>query len=445
MASPVPPSAPDPVSAQVAYQCSVAVAKALIELPLPGSLSRATAMLKSIAKEQQQEEGAADADGNADSSMRSEDDEYMPFDAGRPASASDGDVQGRSRRSSGGEELEETYQPFIAPGGGVGSSPRSASPDIGGTSSAVSSASIDWNFVNDEVHQAVLRVYDQIVATAQWLEEAEEGEEGADEDGFAAPQARLRLDSITEEDDPGERNQRGGDAAAASAASAAAASAAAAAAAADASTDSSGGAAGTVATTTAESLLKRVAMRWALENVALVAVRVRLRYAFHTWSSIEKLLSPHFLFASPGGKEGQPPPLLDAPESGRRRKRASLSKFADAPAVPGLPSMERVWRSLFGSRAPKRSSLAEGSASLAASLTAAEKASGGSGESGEVDVSDVMDATPAAGLDLRTSTRVSVSAPVVPKKPSCRVHLLPGGWTGDCEDGFVACYITMDD
>ena len=56
-----------------------------------------------------------------------------------------------------------------------------------------------------------------------------------------------------------------------------------------------------------------------------------------------------------------------------------------------------------------------------------------------------MDATPAAGLDLRTSTRVSVSAPVVPKKPSCRVHLLPGGWTGDCEDGFVACYITMDD
>ena len=57
MSSPTPPSlTPNALSAQVAYKCSVAVAKALIELELPGSLARATAMLRAVAKEQAEEE-----------------------------------------------------------------------------------------------------------------------------------------------------------------------------------------------------------------------------------------------------------------------------------------------------------------------------------------------------------------------------------------------------
>ena len=454
MSSPTPPSlTPNALSAQVAYKCSVAVAKALIELELPGSLARATAMLRAVAKEQAEEEAPLDGAG--------EEEDYMPFEASRSRATSAGGEESldQSLRGSVVGDEYETYQPFAAAAADGASSGRLSPADssASGTSpplrshsptaaaAAAVASDIDWSFVNEEVHQSVLRVYDQILATAQWLEDAEGEGEGEGEGGGEFTELRDRraagasLDAITEEwdgshpaaADDGHPRAMSSTAAAVTRSEKPPAMA-----------------------STPDMLLRRVAARWAMENVAMVAFRARLHWAFQQWSHIAKALGPDPTFLSPGGQAALPAGAL--PPWDGRRKRASITKWRDVPAVPGLPSMERVWRSLFGGggAVSKRRSDAAAPPNAAApgkwsptTETLEEPKPMGLGQPPElVDV----DAIPAAGMDRFSSTRASLVTPtpatVAPlRKPTCRVHLLPGGWSGDCEDGFVACFITMDE
>ena len=101
-----------PLTQQVAYKASEAVARALLELELPGSLSHATALLRSVA-EQERRGGVED------------DAAYEPMvDACRP---SDGGPL--SRRSS---SERDDYTPFESDALSMPDSPRSP-PFIGAT------------------------------------------------------------------------------------------------------------------------------------------------------------------------------------------------------------------------------------------------------------------------------------------------------------------------
>ena len=55
-----------PLTAHIAYKASEAVARALLELELPGSLARATALLRSVAEEQEQRSASVVAHDDED-------------------------------------------------------------------------------------------------------------------------------------------------------------------------------------------------------------------------------------------------------------------------------------------------------------------------------------------------------------------------------------------
>ena len=188
------------ISAQVAYRTSEAVARALLELDLPG-LSKAAALLRTAAQQEMEQQAELATSTNADISSS-----YLPL-------LTESVREPCARSSHDGE-----YQPFSTPalsGGGMSPNPTSSRRESSGShhtfsdrfeADAVSAAAIDWAVVTEGVRETVHAVYGKILATAEWLDELEDAEERAKEAAAAAATVVPRAQVPDEAAEDGERS-----------------------------------------------------------------------------------------------------------------------------------------------------------------------------------------------------------------------------------------------
>ena len=190
------------LSQQLAFKASKAVARALIELDLPGPLSKATALLRTLAE--QDDRNAGEDGPSVFSGVESDEEEGhayesftgAPREPRDPSSASSRGPSSRehsARDHSSRSEEPQRYLPFInavEQGGSDRDSPAlptcRASPLSSQRvlSSPAAASQINWAYINEEIRATVFKCYEQIQMVAGTLEETdldalhEEGEEG---------------------------------------------------------------------------------------------------------------------------------------------------------------------------------------------------------------------------------------------------------------------------
>ena len=177
----------DSLTTQVAFRASEAVARALIDLDLPGPLADATALLRSLAEEHDEEHeedhppifsGVGDGEdeelspvlGSVASAGASS---YEKFSATSGTGSQESSVE-PSRREASQREEESTrseepsrYTPY----GGDENLAGRTSPAAQGASTPLP-VQIDWAAVRTEVRATVFKVYAQIQMVADSLEDA---------------------------------------------------------------------------------------------------------------------------------------------------------------------------------------------------------------------------------------------------------------------------------
>jgi hypothetical protein len=192
------------LTALVSYRASEAVARALLELDLPG-LSEAASLLRSVAQEQAIEQLHDDDTAGASYTPLgcerrrprvgggTSDDGYQPWSAA--AGAGFGPTFAGLDTGAGGamfadpriSEREDEPAPIGKRSGvpllHVARQPTASSvatTDDANASVAAAAAEIDWAVVSENVRVTVHGVYEKLLATSEWLADAEamEGVEG---------------------------------------------------------------------------------------------------------------------------------------------------------------------------------------------------------------------------------------------------------------------------
>lgn len=355
------PPLSDELSSLIAYKASEAVARALLDLELPG-LTHATNLLRSVAAQQEAE---SERDSERDL-CRSDDAAYSPMAVDGMALDSYTPMRSPKKLSL----LDSGGLPAAAPSGALSDAPSGAqsaapaTPNAAGSSHGARSLrhdaysseqveAIDWTAVGEEVRETVNRVYEQILATAAWLDEAEA------EDQVAEAAADASLNAAVQAEESGAMALAAAPAPAPAAMAPAPAAMAPVAAAAPANAAVPAGSFAqprSLATAGMDWVVQhaplyRAATRWALENAVLTGVRSRQQAALRTWFAASQPRSSSQLVPPPHAKRKSSAVAASPakrPNGQRTSPKQPPKGLLEARAVPGLPTMAAVWRWIRG-------------------------------------------------------------------------------------------------